>query len=350
MPALGHVLLVRTDHLGDMLLTLPMVSALRSADPSCRVSVLASRANAEAARHHPEVERVEVDPQEAKGSSLRGLSALVRQIAAMRCDVAVIVHPTVRLALAVALAGIRVRVGSAYRAYSFLFNRRVREHRRHGAQKHESQYNLNLLHALGINPAAPRPCRWYVTASEGQRVTEILAARGIAAARLAAIHPGSSGSNLNWPVARYAELGRRAVAEGCTVVVTGSAGEARLVGELARQIGGSAVDLSGALTLGELAALYQRCALYVGGSTGPTHLAATVGTPVIALYSPLRSGAPARWQPLGDDVATFQPDVDQVCPTCIGARCRYFHCMDRHLSVDAVWRTASQMLNRRAAP
>lgn len=349
MPALGHVLLVRTDHLGDMLLTLPMVSALRSADPSCRVSVLASRANAEAARHHPEVERVAVDPQEARGSGLRGLTALVRQIAALHCDTAIVVHPTVRLALAVALAGIPVRVGSAYRAYSFLFNRRVREHRRHGTQKHESQYNLNLLQALGIDQTDPRPCSWQVTTEEARRVTEVLAARGIAAARLVAIHPGSSGSNLNWPAARYAELGRRAVAEGCTIVVTGSAGEAQLVRELVGAVGSSAVDLSGTFTLGELGALYQRCVLYVGGSTGPTHLAASVGTAVIALYSPLRSGAPARWRPLGDDVATFQPQVNQVCPTCIGERCPYFHCMDKHLSVDAVWRTASEMLSSRAA-
>jgi lipopolysaccharide heptosyltransferase II len=350
MSSLGHVLLIRTDHLGDMLLTLPMVAALRGADPSCRVSVLASPANAEAARHHPDVDGVVVDPLEAKGSGLRGLRPLARQIAALRCDVAVVVHPTVRLALAVCLAGIRVRIGTAYRAYSLLFNRRVREHRRRGTQKHESEYNLNLLRPLGVAVQRPEPFSWSVTSAEQQHVAQRLSAHGCADARLVAVHPGSSGSTLNWPAARYAEVGRRVTRAGAMVVVTGSGSEAALVAEVVDAIGPGAIDLCGAFTLAELAALYQRCTFYVGGSTGPTHLAAAVRTPVIALYPPLRSGLPTRWRPLGRDVRVLQPSVNLVCPRCLGERCPYYHCMDQHLGVDAVWRVATELLSLRGSP
>lgn len=345
MLALEHVLLVRTDRLGDMLLTLPMVDALRSDVPGCRVSVLASAANAEAARHHPDVAHVEVDALPAKGSGLRAVLPLARRIARLRCDAAVVAHPTPRLALALFLARVPVRVGTAYRAYSFLFNRRVREHRRHGAQKHESEYNVNLLRALGIAAPRPQPFRWRVSDAEARRVEERLAGRGVGTTRMVALHPGSAGSNLNWPPARYAELGRRLVGSGFTVAVTGGDHEAALVAAVVDGIGAGAVDLGAMFTLSELAAFYHRCALYVGGSTGPTHLAAAVGTPVLALYSPLRSGLPARWGPLGDRVHVFQPAVDQVCPSCLGERCPYYHCMDRHLGVDAVWRAARAVLD-----
>lgn len=331
----GHVLLVRTDHLGDMLLTLPMVDVLKASLPHCRVSVLASQANAEAARHHPGVDHVAVDPHEARGSGLRGVSALARQIRALGCDAAVVVHSTPRLALAVYLAGVPVRVGTAYRAYSFLFNRRVREHRRRPPWQHESQYNVNLLGALGVTVTAARPFRWSVSAEDAAAVDAVLRAVGVDAAPFVVIHPGSAGSNLNWSPAQYGELGRALAQEGLRVVISGGPSETALTAAVAAAVGGAAVDLGGRLSLPQLAALLQRGRLYVGSSTGPTHLAAAVGTPIVALYSPLRSAAPVRWRPLGERVEVLTPAADLVCPKCLGEACPYYHCMERHLAVDA---------------
>jgi len=343
-----HVLLVRTDRLGDMLLTLPMVPALKRAFPACRVTVLASAANAAAARHHPGVDHVEVDPQEAKGSRLRGVWSLVGQIRRLGCDVAVLVHPTPRLALAVYLAGVPIRIGTAYRAYSFLFNRRVSEHRSRPPWKHEARYNVNLLRPLGVEPAEVLPVRWQVGAEEAADVDRILQDAGLAGARLIVLHPGNSGSALNWAPAQYGELGRRLLAAGVRVIVTGSAAEVGLTASVAAGIatdaGPGAVDLGGKLTLAQLAALLRRCELYIGSSTGPTHLAAAVETPVVALYSPLRSNAPVRWAPIGDRVTVLQPALDVVCPRCLGPRCPYYHCMERHLGVDDVERAARELL------
>jgi len=330
----AHVLLVRTDHLGDMLLTLPMVDAVKAAWPRCRVSVLASSANAEAARHHAGVDHVELDPLEAKGSGLRGVGALARQLRALRCDAAVVVHPTPRLALAVWLAGVPVRVGTAYRAYAFLFNRRVREHRRRPPWKHESQYNVNLLEPLGVGPVEARAFQWLVAPEDARAVEAVLTEAALAGAPFAVLHPGSAGSNLNWSPEQYAALGRRLAADGMRLVVTGGPTETALTATVAAAIGAAAVDLGGRLTLPELAALLRRSRLYVGSSTGPTHLAAAVGTPIVALYSPLRSAAPVRWRPLGARVEVLTPAVDLVCPKCLGAACPYYHCMERHLAVE----------------
>jgi heptosyltransferase-2 len=339
-----HVLIARTDHLGDMLLTLPAVQALKGAFPECRVTVLASAANAEAARHHPDVDAVVIDPLEAKGSRLRGVRGLVRQVRGLGCDAAVVVHPTPRLALALWLARVPIRVGTAYRAYSPLFNRRVHQHRRRPPWKHEAAYNLDLLHPLGVRAAGIAPVTWRVDAEESAAVDRLLDSVGLSRADIVAIHPGNAGSALNWPPAQYADLGRRLVADHRRVVITGSDGERRLTAGVAAAVGAGAIDLGGKLTLPQLAALFARCTLYIGSATGPTHLAAAVGVPVVALYSPLRSSAPVRWRPLGQRVRVLQPAVDLVCPKCTGARCAYYHCMERHLSVDAVERAARELI------
>jgi len=339
-----HLLLVRTDHLGDMLLTLPMVDAVKTAFPGCRVTVLASPVNAEAARHHAGVDHVEVDPLEAKGSGLRGVGPLARQVRALGCDAAVVVHPTPRLALAVWLGRVPVRVGTAYRAYSVLFNRRVREHRRRPPWKHESQYNVNLLEPLGVGPVEARPFRWRVSAEEAQAVDAVLREQRVGDGRFAVLHPGSAGSNLNWAPAQYGELGRRLAADGLRVTVTGGPSETGLTAAVCAASGAGAIDLGGRLSLSHLAALLQRSVLYVGSSTGPTHLAAAVGTPIVALYSPLRSAAPVRWRPLGERVEVLTPAVDLVCPKCLGAACPYYHCMERHLAVDAAIAAAQRLL------
>ena len=149
---------------------------------------------------------------------------------------------------------------------------------------------------------------------------------------------------MNWSAEQYAELGRRLVRKGLRVVITGSAAEVPLTAAVATAIGPGAIDLGGQLKLPQLAALLRRGLLYVGSATGPTHLAAAVGAPVLALYSPLHSSAPDRWRPLGTRVTVLQPAVDLVCPKCLGLRCQYYHCMQRHLSVDVVERAASDIL------
>ena len=326
-----------------MLLTLPMADAIKAAQPAWRVSVLASAANAEAARHHPHVDHVEVDPLEARGSGLRAVGALARQIRGLGCDAAVVVHPTPRLALAVALAGVPIRVGTAYRAYSFLFNRRVRQHRRRPPWQHESRYNIELLGPLDITAAAPTQLSWQVTSAEAAAVDALLRAHSVGTP-FVVLHPGNAGSAMNWAPAQYADLGARLAAQHTRVVVTGGPAETALTAQVADAIGTGACDLGGRLTLPQLAALLRRCALYVGSSTGPTHLAAAVGVPVLALYSPLRSQVPVRWGPLGPGVRVMQPPVDLVCQKCLGPQCAYYHCMERHLGVDAVERAARQIL------
>jgi ADP-heptose:LPS heptosyltransferase len=264
-----------------MLLTLPAARALKAAYPACRITVLASAANAVAARHHPDVDQVEVDAYEAKGSGMRGVVALAQRLRGLACDAAVVVHPTPRLAFAIYMARIPVRVGTAYRAYSWLFNHRVAQHRRHTTQ-HESQLNVELLAPLGVTPAPVVPVVWTVEPHERAAAEALLKRTGCEAGRFVVLHPGNAGSAMNWAPEQYSDLGRRLVEAQFKVAVTGGNAETELTRQVVSGIPG-AVDLGGQLTLPELAAVLQRAAVYVGSATGPTHLAAAVGLPVVAL-------------------------------------------------------------------
>ncbi len=344
---LRHVLLLRTDHLGDMLLTLPMATAIKEGLPHCRVTVLASAANAVAAQHHPHVDQVEIDAQEAKGSNLRGVTALAAQLRSLACDAAVIVHPTPRLAVAAFLARIPVRVGTAFRAYSVLFTHRLRQHRRH-SDRHESALNLELLQALGIVAQAPVRCLWQSNADDKRAVAEVLRRYDLQPGAFVVLHPGNAGSTMNWAPQQYSALGKKLAEQGLRVVVSGGPSEIELASRVTRDIGPLAVSLGGQLRLGEFAELLRMAVGYVGSPTGPTHLAAIQGTNVVALYPPLRSTHPQRWRPLGEQVTILQPSVGQVCASCLRERCPYFHCMERHLDATRVADTVlEQVVSKR---
>jgi ADP-heptose:LPS heptosyltransferase len=109
-------------------------------------------------------------------------------------------------------------------------------------------------------------------------------------------------------------------------VVTGSSAEASKVGELIAGMRGPVAVIAGRTDLETLAAVLQMASVFIGPSTGPMHLAAAVGTPVVALFGPVRTTTPDRWGPLGDGHKVFAPPVP-VCD-CKVAQCQRGDCMD----------------------
>lgn len=345
---LRHLLVIRTDRMGDMILTSPLFTAIKQAYPDCRLTVLASAAGAPIARAHSAVDAVEIDPIPAKGSSWRGTLSLARRLRALQCDAAVVVFSKHRLAVAAWWARIPVRIGPGQRGYSFLYTHPVRQDHRTPPIRHETSYCLDLLRPLGIDPdPAARPT-WQVSGSDMATIEKLLASQGITPAQaVATIHPGHGGSSFNWTAQQYAELADCLTREcGLAIAITGSADEVQLAADVCAAMSKPAISLAGQLSVAQLAALLARSALYVGSSTGPTHLAAAVGTPVVALYSPLAESRPERWRPQVDACEVLIPPVGQVCARCLGARCPYFPCME-WISVRAAADAAQRLLRRR---
>jgi ADP-heptose:LPS heptosyltransferase len=279
----------------------------------------------------------------------RGFITIVHELRDGRFDAAVLVHPTPRLAFLIACAGIPLRVGTGYRYYAVLFNRRVYEHRRHGT-KHELEHNLALLGPLGCGADPPGADPDYLISlndrdRQGARV--VLERRGIPLNEIIIVmHPGSGGSARDWPARSFGLLAARlADLPGVRVVITGSAGESTLAAEVVRASEGRACSVAGELRLRELGALLAGSSLVIANSTGPLHLAAALGTPVLGLYPQLPAIGPGRWGPFASRSRVLVPDGPPDCRVCAPAGGRPCPCMES-IAVDRVAAEAVKMLER----
>ncbi|HLF13991.1 MAG TPA: glycosyltransferase family 9 protein [Bacteroidota bacterium] len=324
--AYRRFLIVRTDRIGDVILTLPMARVLKKCRPGAHVAMLVQSYTSELVSADPNVDQViSVD------SHCPPYARTVAELRRANFDVVFHTHPRPRLALITALAGIPVRVGTGYRWYSFLFNRRVYEHRK-DALKHELEYNLNLLRAVGCD--APwgdvRP-RIDVEEAHMVKARRALADAGVPpGAKLAILHPGSGASARDWSPDNFAALASILAAhDGLAVLLTGGKGEERLVAGIRALCPPEVRSIVGSLGIREYAALAKLASVFIANSTGPLHIAAAVGTPVIGLYPQIRPLSAPRWGPYTDRKTVFTPKgFPEDCSRCVGTRGSRCECMD----------------------
>ena len=340
-PEVKNILLVRTDRIGDVILSLPMLPLLKRKFPGAAITLLVREYTRELVEHHSCVDEVLVYENEGSIGSLWSMLLTIRE---RKFDAAIIPYPRFRPTLILFLAGIRVRVGSGYRWYSFLYNRRIYEHRK-DARRHEVEYNLSLLGAFGIDPASSPEFEFRIQPSSEAAVESLLARKGIGAGdKFAVLHPGSGGSARDWPAANFAKLGNRIAGElGLKIVVTGGKGEEALVSTTAGGLASPAASFGGVLSLDELAALLHRATVFVSNSTGPMHIAAVVGTPVVAFFPPIVQCSPVRWGPYTRKKRVFVAD-NAACPLCKGSPCRSNVCMEQ-IDVEKVYAATKELID-----
>jgi ADP-heptose:LPS heptosyltransferase len=313
-----RVLAARLDNLGDVLLGGPAVRALAAgADEVVHLCGPAGRA---AAGLLPGVDRVVTfaapwilaDPDPVARTAV---DALVGTVARLGVDEAVIFtsfhQSPLPLALLLRLAGVEriAAISEDYPGSLLDIRHRVDD------DVHEVTRALSLAAAAGHPLPAGDDGRLRVAVPAGAGGALVA---GLAAG-FVAVHPGCSVPARTWSPAGFAELVGRLGAEGRTVVVTGGAGE----GARARRVAAGhpgAIDLAGRLDLPGLAAVLRRAAVVVTGNTGPAHLAAAVGTPVVSLFPPT---VPAvRWRPWGVPTVVLG-DQDIACAGCRARRCPF---------------------------
>jgi ADP-heptose:LPS heptosyltransferase len=344
-----RILIVRTDRIGDVILTLPMARVLKQHLRNAQISMLIRRYTTELVEDDPNVDKILFYDD---GYHPLRLSHVIATLRTEKFDVVFHTHPRFRAALMTWLARIPLRVGTGYRWYSFLFNRKVFEHRKN-AQRHELEYNLNLLKAIDcpvdFNGIAPT---LHAKPFAIDRVKKLLTANEIPEfCKIILLHPGSGGSARNWSAEKFIGLGKRLAAlQDVRVVITGGRGEDRLVGAIHSQIGPRSIAIVNQLSLGEYAALAGLAALFVSNSTGPIHIAAAVGTPVIGLYPQLIPLSAARWGPYTAKKIIFAPqDRPPDCRICTGQADSPCECMDS-ISVDEVYAGAMSVLSKLYRP
>ena len=291
----ANILAVRLDSIGDVLMTTPALRAVKQSRPGRRVTLLTSPSGAEAAALVPEVDRVIVyEAPWMKATAPRPDSradhALIERLRAEDFDAAVVFTvysqnplPAVLLCY---LADIPLRLAHCRENPYQLLTDWVKETEPDDGIRHEVRRQLDLVAAVGCRTADERLSA-RVAHADRVRVRSLLAAVGVGPGRpRVVVHPGATAESRRYPPDLYAEACRRLVMEdGCQVIFTGSEGERPLVDSIQRGMTAPSASLAGRLSLGELAALLELTPVLVTNNTGPAHLAAAVGTPVVNLYA-----------------------------------------------------------------
>lgn len=351
-PAPRSLLLIRPDHLGDLLFLTPALHMLRRALPAARITLLAGPWAAEAVHQNADLDEVrllpfpgfERRPKESAWAPYRLLRAEARRLRGAGYDTAVVLRFDHWWgAWLAAAAGIPRRIGYDLPDVRPFLTRRVP----YRPGRHEVLQNAGLLAELIGGPAAePGPTRFFVMERDRAHVASWLAGQGVAAdSRVAAIHPGAGATVKQWPTGHWAAIAERLTAAGLRVVLTGGEGERGLTAAVAAATAAPVIDAAGQTTLGQLAALYERCALVLGSDSGPLHLAVAVDAPTVHLYGPAPA---AKFGPWGDPARHVVLSTPFPCAPCDrldwpAAVLPQHQCMAA-IGVEAVWAAAAALL------
>lgn len=342
-PRVRRILVVRVDLIGDAVLSLPAVRALRRAYPRAEIDMLVSPPVAGVLAGHPDLSRVVIwNPhvwrRPAELLRLRNwheAAAIITRLRTPRYDLCVSISGDWGSVLA-RLSGARRRVGYASEAYTGFMTDPV-PGGRYIQRKHEVEYVLELARAAGgIIVADEMLPMLHVTPAGEAGARRALERAGVAleGRPLVVLHAGAqNGQAKRWPPIHWAALADRLVSEcGAQIVLTGAAGDAPLTAAIRRRMRRPVYDLTGQTSLPELVALLARCDLLVSGDSGPLHMACAVGTPVVGLYGPTD---PVISGPLAPDAIVLRREI--WCGPCYDASatadCRFHNpvCMKQLL-------------------
>ena len=293
---------------------------------------------------HPSLNEVILYEKEGAHQRVRATIRFARRLRHYEFDTALALHPSNRSHWIPWLAGIPVRIGYN-RKSAWLLTHRV-PHRKQEGSQHEALYTLDLLKLFGITPQLTLP-RVPIHPAADDRVGVLLANASVQPSdSLVAIHPSASCISKRWMPERFAQVADRLISEhGARVCLVAGAADARYANDVAGAMRQPAVNFAGTLSVGELAALLHRCRLLISNDSGPVHVAAAVGTPVVDIFGRNQRGlSPLRWGPLGEGHVILHKEVG--CVTCLAHECDIgFLCLTE-LTAEEVYQAAVSVLEK----
>jgi ADP-heptose:LPS heptosyltransferase len=317
----ARILLIRLRSMGDCLLLTSPIRALKKEFPGFRISVLVESRFADCYDGNPDID--EILPIQRKSDA--------RHLLGRRFDLILNLHggPT---SLTYALMARGPHIGFEQFQYAGLYRGLLPQP---DPAAHSVEATMNAFRWLGVTQQEAPPLRYEIHSQEAEKI------RGSVSGSYAVLHPGTIMETKRWEAGRFAQLARSLQNLGLTTVLTCGPGEEAVAAEVAKDVPAPKIILG--LRIPELAELLRGAKLYAGNDSGPMHLAAAVGTPVVALWG---SSDSRRWRPWGVNHAVVQNPFE--CNPCPGYRCLVAStplCIES-VTVEQAVAAAKQVLNR----
>lgn len=325
-----RILVRATNWVGDAIMALPALRAIRSRFPEAKISVLARPYVADIYRGQEICDELIAYDRKGAHSALRGRERLVKELRARRFDSALLLQNAFDAAWLAWRAGIPERIGYARDGRSPLLTKPIAVPKRGEIPPHEQFYYLELLRRAGWIDSLRSESfvTLQVSAGDRERAEMTLCSAGARPGKMRlAIGAGASyGSAKCWPPQRFAEFVNRFRQQtDAHVILFGTPAERTVSDAIIAGIDGPSISLVGATAISDLPALLSRCQLFVGNDSGAMHVAAAVGLPVVAIFG---STDPQGTAPITPRCTVVQDKP--YCSPCFLRRCPIDHrCMMR---------------------
>ena len=335
-PDAKKILVLRYRFIGDTVLTVPFLRNLRGAFPGSRIDLMLEPFSGQVLDGCPYVDRVipfelrtihKYSTQSDRGKVSAYLH-YVRMIRREGYDAAFVLKRSLSSALLAWAARVPRRIGFATEGRRFLLTDPVP----YRNDQHEVQNFLDCLRVLDIPVRSAHLELWPAPEDDGNARQAFAAAGWREEDLKVVIHAAASLPAKQWPADRFAEV-MRPLREryGARFVYTGSRDDARLYGEIERLGPFGGLDLCGSMTLRQNIAVYRACDLFFGVDSGPMHMAAASGTPVVALFGPTDE---RKWGPWGEGHVVLSHRL--ACHPCKPHKCPQNECMLRITAAEAL--------------
>jgi len=335
------ILIVRTDRIGDVILSTPVIRNLRLAFPEVFIAFMCRPYTKEIVEGSPYLNEVIVYDKYGKHKGVLSSIGFSRFLKNKRFDWAVILHPTNRAHLLTFFAGIPFRVGWN-KKLGFLLTKAV-SHTKQEGKKHELEYTLDILRELNI-PIVDKSLYFPLKKEAEEFIEMLLKARGVKNDDIfILVHPSASCASKRWPPKYFSELITLLKREFNPKIGVVTSPDEKIFGEKIIRDHKDLIDLRGKLNLSQLGALLKRSSLFISNDSGPPHIASALNTPVITIFGRNQPGlSPQRWRPIGENSFYFHKDVG--CKVCFAHNCtKGFLCL-KAIKPQEVFLAAKELL------
>ncbi len=339
-----RILLIRTDRIGDVVLSTPAIKAVRDAYPEAYIAFMVRPYARDIVEGNPYLNEVIIYDKDGAHKSFIATLLFGLWLRKKKFDTALILHPTDRAHIVAFLAGIPNRIGLD-RKTALLLTKRIKDKKFLG-EKHELDYTLDILKTVGITAKEKKTYMPVKDSAENSIKIKLVREGYNGTEPLVAVHPGASCPSKRWPAERFAALVDRLKERyGLKMVIVAGPGDIKEVEVLKMRLKTEVLDLSGKTSVGELAALFKKCRLFISNDSGPVHIASAVGTPCVVVFGRKQPGlSPKRWGPTGEKDIFLHRDAG--CKVCLAHNCENgFKCL-KMVTVDDVFEAASELIEQ----